>query len=164
MQDISVFPYRLRENIVGISKEVTPLINIQWFFQKVYGLDLEEEQQGLEIPSLESCLKISGKGVNTHLSLRLKRRTDICADDPYRRVLRNVDTSIPNVRTDLKSLVAFFFCTRGCCWGCPSPPLTGYRTCDLLIDRQVLYYLSYERSLVFGSCLGEKMCILCHFY
>ena len=101
-RSVPLFPFRFRDNIVGVAWGGVQLSAIHRYFSEVYGLELQMEGQGDALPSLEARLSLCSK--TGTMGLRLKRRAEGPTDE-YRSIIRYVDWYSTNAKTVLKSLV-----------------------------------------------------------
>ena len=99
---ISTYPYRFRDNIVGVVRGGVQLATIRKTFEAMYELELQEEGEGLQLPSLEAWINIEPK--TGLMGLRLKRRTEGVYDE-YRGIMRYVDPGSGNTKGILRSLI-----------------------------------------------------------
>ena len=51
-------PYRFRDNIVGVLRGKVGLARVQRWFEHVYQLNLEQEGEGVVLPSLEATISL----------------------------------------------------------------------------------------------------------
>ena len=101
-RSVPLFPFRFRDNIVGVAWGDVQLSAIHGYFSEVYQLELQMEGEGSTLPSLEARLNLCAE--TGTVGLRLKRRAEGPTDE-YRSIIRYVDWYSTNAKTVLKSLV-----------------------------------------------------------
>ena len=99
---VPLFPFRFRDNIVGVGGGDVTLQAIHGYFSEVYSLELQMEGEGDTLRSLEAKLSIC-QDTGT-MGLRLKRRVE-GPTDVYRSIIRYVDWYSTTARAVLQSLV-----------------------------------------------------------
>ena len=81
-RSVPLFPFRFRDNIMGVAWGGVQLSAIHGYFSEVYGLELQMEGEGDTLPSLEARFSLCSR--TGTMGLRLKRRAEGPTDE-YRR-------------------------------------------------------------------------------
>ena len=94
-------PYRYMDNIVGAICGNIGLTRLQRMFEKLYGLELQQESEGLVIPSLEAVLCVLPD--TAEVSMRLKTKVDWSVP-PHKRFSRFPDPEAVQAKRSTKSI------------------------------------------------------------
>ena len=94
-------PYRYMDNIVGAICGNVGLMRLQRMFERLYGLQLQQESEGLVILSLEAVLYVQPD--TAEVSMRLKTKVDWSVP-PHKRFSRFPDPEAVQAKRSSKSI------------------------------------------------------------